>query len=47
MPTWCNNRLTVIGSKGQVQLLRKSAWATSLAASHYELLENSPTRFAS
>jgi hypothetical protein len=41
-----SNRLTVIGSKRQVQRFRKSNWNTSLCARHCELLENSPTRFA-
>jgi hypothetical protein len=44
--TWCTNRLTVIGSKRQVQLFQKSRWATALGAEHCELLENSPKRYS-
>lgn len=44
--TWCINRLTVIGSKRQVQLFQKSRWATAIGADHCELLENSPGRFS-
>lgn len=41
-----NNRLTVLGSKRQVQRFQKSNWNTALRVRHCELLENSPTRFA-
>ena len=44
--SWCNNRLTVVGVKRQVQSFQKSVWATALGAKHAELLENSPRRFS-
>ena len=42
----CNNRLTVLGSKAQVQQFQKSHWDRDLGARHCELLENSNRRFA-
>jgi hypothetical protein len=47
MPNWCHNRLTVIGPKERVKRLRDSDWAEALSARLFELLENSPTHFAS
>jgi hypothetical protein len=47
MPNWCHNQLTVIGPKERVKRLRDSDWAETLAIRHFELLENSPRRFAS
>ena len=42
----CNNRLTVLGSRAQVQRFQKSHWDRRLRARHCELLENSDRRFA-
>jgi hypothetical protein len=42
----CNNRLTVLGSKAQVQQFQKSHWDRHLGARHCELLENSNRRVA-
>jgi len=44
--TYTNNRLTVLGSKAQVQQFQNSNCDRSLHARHCELLENSPQRFA-
>jgi nuclear transport factor 2 (NTF2) superfamily protein len=41
-----SNRLTVIGSKTQVQRFQKNNWDRHLRARYCELAENSPTRFA-
>jgi hypothetical protein len=46
MPNLYSNRLTVLGSKTQVQRFQKSHWDRHLAARHGELLEDSPGRFA-
>ena len=46
MADLCHNRLTVLGSKAQVQRLQEGNWDRSLRARHSELLENSPKRFA-
>jgi len=46
MPERINVRLTVVGSKRQVQLFQKSNWQRHLHARYVELLENSPRRFA-
>ncbi len=45
MDKWCSNRLTVLGSKRQVQQFVKSNWERRLHARHGELMENSPRRF--
>jgi hypothetical protein len=42
----CDNRLTVLGPKVQVQRFQTSNWDRGLRARHFELLENSPTRLA-
>ena len=41
----CINRLTVIGSKRQVLLFRKSNWEAALHPRYFELMENSPHRY--
>jgi hypothetical protein len=41
-----SNRLTVIGSKTQVQRFQKSNWDRRLRARYADLVENSPRRFA-
>ncbi len=45
MDKWCSNRLTVLGSKRQVQQFVKRNWERRLHARHGELMENSPRRF--
>src|SRR5262249_1813122 len=42
--TW-SNRLTVIGSKSQVQRFRRSNWDRVLSARYCDLIEISPKRF--
>jgi hypothetical protein len=46
MAELCHNRLTVLGSKAQVQRFQKGNWDRSLRVRHSELLESSPNRFA-
>ena len=46
MSELCHNRLTVLGSKAQVQPFHNSNWVRRLHARHCELLETSPQRFA-
>jgi hypothetical protein len=46
MSELCHNRLTVLGTKAQVQRFQNSDWDRHLRARHCELLENSPTRLA-
>ncbi len=45
MDKWCSNRLTVLGTKGQLQRFLESHWERHLHARHSELVENSPRRF--
>ena len=40
-----SNRLTVIGSRRQVQSFERSSWAKVFGARYYEWLETSPGRF--
>ena len=40
-----SNRLTVVGSKAEVQRFQESHWDRCLRARHGELLQNSPGRF--
>jgi hypothetical protein len=44
MDKWSSNRLTVLGSRGQVQRFLKSNWDRRLRARHGEWMENSPCR---
>ena len=44
MDNRCNNRLTVLGSKEQVQRFLKSKWDQRLRARYCEWLENFPRR---
>ncbi len=41
----CNNRLTVLGSKRQVQRFVNTNWERRLHGRHGELMENSAGRF--
>ncbi len=45
MDKWCNNRLTVLGPKRQVQQFVNSNWGRRLHARHGEMTENFPRRF--
>ena len=44
MNKWCNNRLTVLGAKEQVQRFFKSKWDRGLHARYGEWMENFPRR---
>ena len=45
MDKWCNNRLTVLGPKPDLQRFLKSKWDRQVHARHGEWLENFPRRF--
>jgi hypothetical protein len=44
MNKWCNNRLTVLGAKEQVQRFLSSKWDRRLGARYGEWIENFPRR---
>ena len=47
MRSRCENRLTVLGAKREVQRFQNSAWERHLRARYLEALQFSPRRFVS